>query len=136
PERRSETAADLMIPVSLTIPDATTIYDALALLNDQRLSVAPVVDSADQPIGIIRRHTLQHQGENNHAHVRKFMTPVFFSVRPEAPAAKVIEEIRFLHLHNLFVIDNKVLAGVICDTDILPEIAAVTGASERSGVET
>jgi CBS-domain-containing membrane protein len=52
--------------------------------------------------------------------VREVMTPVVFSIRPEAPARQVIEELLNLRVHRLFVIDHDgVLVGVICMSDIL-----------------
>jgi CBS domain-containing protein len=52
--------------------------------------------------------------------VRDVMTPVVFSIRPDAPASKVIEELLNLRVHRLFVIDrDEVLVGVIAMSDIL-----------------
>jgi CBS domain-containing protein len=52
--------------------------------------------------------------------VRDVMTPVVFSVRPDAPARQVIEELLHLRVHRLFVIDRDgVLIGVIAMSDIL-----------------
>jgi CBS domain-containing protein len=52
--------------------------------------------------------------------VRDIMTPIVFSVRPEAPARDVIEEMLRLRVHRLFVIDRDgVLVGVIAMSDIL-----------------
>jgi CBS domain-containing protein len=52
--------------------------------------------------------------------VRDVMTPVVFSVRPEATARAVIEEMLRLRVHRLFVIDRgDVLVGVIAMSDIL-----------------
>jgi CBS domain-containing protein len=52
--------------------------------------------------------------------VRDVMTPVVFSVRPDAPARQVIEELLHLRVHRLFVIDHDgVLVGVIAMSDIL-----------------
>jgi CBS domain-containing protein len=52
--------------------------------------------------------------------VRDVMTPVVFSVRPDAPARQVIEELLNLRVHRLFVIDDDgVLVGVIAMSDIL-----------------
>jgi CBS-domain-containing membrane protein len=48
------------------------------------------------------------------------MTPVVFSVRPETPAAQVVEEIVAMRVHRLFVIDDTgVPVGVISAFDIL-----------------
>jgi CBS domain-containing protein len=52
--------------------------------------------------------------------VRDVMTPVVFSIRPEAPARQVIDELLNLRVHRLFVIDrDDVLVGVIAMSDIL-----------------
>jgi CBS domain-containing protein len=52
--------------------------------------------------------------------VRDVMTPVVFSIRPDAPARQVIEELLNLGVHRLFVIDrDDVLVGVIAMSDIL-----------------
>jgi CBS domain-containing protein len=55
--------------------------------------------------------------------VREIMTPVVFSVRPETPAWKVVEEMLALKVHRLFVVDtNEVLIGVISATDVLKHL--------------
>jgi CBS domain-containing protein len=52
--------------------------------------------------------------------VRDVMTPVVFSIRPDAAARQVIEELLHLRVHRLFVIDRDgVLIGVIAMSDIL-----------------
>ncbi|MFO0809098.1 MAG: CBS domain-containing protein [Gemmataceae bacterium] len=55
--------------------------------------------------------------------VRDVMTPVVFSLRPDAPARLVIEEMLNLHVHRMFVVDDDgVLVGVIGTTDILKRL--------------
>jgi CBS domain-containing protein len=52
--------------------------------------------------------------------VRDIMTPAVFSVGPDTPAMKVIEEMVALQVHRLFVIGKDgVLVGVISTFDIL-----------------
>jgi len=52
--------------------------------------------------------------------VADLMTPAVFSVAPETPAAKVVEEMMALHIHRLFVVDHGgVLVGVISALDVL-----------------
>jgi CBS-domain-containing membrane protein len=52
--------------------------------------------------------------------VRDLMTPAVFSVAPDAPAAKVVNELLSLRVHRLFVVDeNGVLVGVISTVDVL-----------------
>ena len=52
--------------------------------------------------------------------VRDLMTPAIFSVSPDTPAAKVIRDMRALHVHRLFVVDDQnILVGVVTAMDIL-----------------
>jgi CBS-domain-containing membrane protein len=52
--------------------------------------------------------------------VQDIMTPIVFSVRPETPAAKVIEDMLGMKVHRLFVVDRAgVLLGVISALDVL-----------------
>jgi CBS domain-containing protein len=52
--------------------------------------------------------------------VKELMTPVVFSVGPETPVAKVVEEMVSLKVHRLFVVDKTgVLVGVISALDVL-----------------
>ena len=56
--------------------------------------------------------------------VRDIMTPVVFSVAPDAPAAKVVQEMVALRVHRLFVVDNAgVLIGVISALDVLRHLS-------------
>lgn len=55
--------------------------------------------------------------------VRDIMTPVVFSVAPETPARKVVEEMLALKVHRLFVVGRDgTLIGVISAIDVLRHI--------------
>jgi CBS domain-containing protein len=52
--------------------------------------------------------------------VREIMTPVIYSVPPNAPCQRVIEDMLALRVHRLFVVDrDDTLIGVISTFDIL-----------------
>ena len=52
--------------------------------------------------------------------VKDIMTPIVFSVTPQTPAVKVVEELVKLNVHRLFVVDGSgVLIGVISALDIM-----------------
>jgi CBS domain-containing protein len=52
--------------------------------------------------------------------VRDLMTPVVFSVTPETPVRRVVEEMLALKVHRLFVVGGDgVLVGVISALDVL-----------------
>jgi predicted transcriptional regulator len=55
--------------------------------------------------------------------VRDLMTPAVFSVAAHTPAHTVIEEMRDLNVHRLFVVDaNGVLVGVISALDVMRQL--------------
>ncbi len=52
--------------------------------------------------------------------VRDLMTPTVFTVRLDAPAAQVVEDMLALRVHRLFVVDDDgVLVGVVSAMDVL-----------------
>ncbi len=52
--------------------------------------------------------------------VREIMTPVVYSVLPNAPVTEVVNQLVGLNVHRLFVVDeNGVLVGVISMMDVL-----------------
>jgi CBS domain-containing protein len=56
--------------------------------------------------------------------VRDIMTPVVFSVPPDAPAARVVRDLLAFKVHRLFVVDAAgVLVGVISAMDVLRHLA-------------
>lgn len=55
--------------------------------------------------------------------VRDIMTPMVFSVPPDAPARRVVSDMVGLKVHRLFVVDKDgVLVGVISSLDVLKHI--------------
>lgn len=54
--------------------------------------------------------------------VRDIMTPAIFSVTPDTPASKVVQDMVSLHVHRLFVVDGGVLVGVITSMDVLKHL--------------
>ena len=55
--------------------------------------------------------------------VRDIMTPMVFSVPPDAPARRVVSDMVGLKVHRLFVVDREgILVGVISSLDVLKHI--------------
>jgi CBS domain-containing membrane protein len=56
------------------------------------------------------------------------MTPVVYSVLPDAPVTEVINQMVGLKVHRLFVVDpDGVLVGVISTTDVLRHLRVENG---------
>jgi CBS domain-containing protein len=145
----AETAADLMTPSPVSIGASATVKEAAAFLTDKGFSAAPVIDEAGRPIGVLSRSDIVvHDRESPHyvssdpeyykqadltpariiwsdvvngdIEVRDIMTPVVFSVGPDTPAHKIIEDMLARKVHRLFVVGaDGVLIGIISSVDVL-----------------
>lgn len=145
----ADTASDLMRPNPVSLRAEATVQEAVALLTDKGFSAAPVIDEAGQPVGVVSRadiivHDRERQehlvpvpeGEGlprasprresfqvvnvDSTSVRDIMTPIVFSVRPDTPAWRVVEEMLALNVRRLFVVDDAgVLIGVVSAMDVL-----------------
>jgi CBS domain-containing protein len=144
------TAEELMSANPVSLQGAASIQEAIALLTDRGFSAAPVIDEAGRPVGVLSRSDiLVHEREQvRHAQpaadvdwetkprrswhegfsvevvdptkVRDIMTPVVFTVGLRTPAAKVIDQMLSLKVHQLFVVDDDLaLVGVISTLDVL-----------------
>jgi CBS-domain-containing membrane protein len=144
-----ETARDLMTANPIALREDATVREAVALFTDRGLSAAPVIDEAGLPVGVLSHSDLiaherqrldylpaalrqengvRHGGSRllstfpmlDRTRVRDIMTPAVFSIRPETPAAKVVQQLLALNVHRLFVVDKRgVLLGVISTFDVL-----------------
>jgi CBS domain-containing protein len=144
------TAEDLMSPNPVSLYQGASVQEAIALLTDRGFGAAPVIDDAGRPVGVLSRSDiLIHEREQvRHAtladnedweekpkrtchegfsvevvdptKVRDIMTPVVFTVGLNTPAAKVVEQMLNMKVHQLFVVDEDLaLVGVISSLDVL-----------------
>jgi CBS domain-containing protein len=149
----ARTAADLMTPNPVSIRRGATVSEAAAFLAARGISAAPVIDEAGRPVGVVSStDILIHKGQGavylvgspeyherleqpvfsedgspddgDRRHtVCDVMTPTVFCVRPETPAAKVVEKMLALKVRRLFVVDGDgILTGVISAFDVLREL--------------
>jgi CBS domain-containing protein len=151
----AKTAADLMTSNPISISAEATVREALGLMIDRGFSIAPVIDEAGRPVGVLSRtDILVHDREQTqHAQlldetgwdtpprrlregfsvevadpttVRDIMTPVIFTVQLETPVADVVAQMLELRVHHLFVVDEDcALVGVISSLDVLRRLQEV-----------
>jgi CBS domain-containing protein len=130
---KARTAAELMSEKVVSISDDAPLAHAIAMLVDHGFSGAPVVDAAGRAVGVISLSDIVIRDRNygcgwlaaNTPFVRDVMTPAVCGVRPETPAAEVIEEMVLLRVRRLFVIDAEgVLVGVIAASDVVRHLMA------------
>jgi CBS domain-containing protein len=149
----ARTAADLMTPNPQSLEQDVTLHEAIAWLVDRGISGAPVIDEAGRPVGVLSRSdVLVHDREEvqhldppeidygtplprkwwegfqlervDTTRVCDLMTPAVFCVKEDVPAWSVIEQLRELSVHRLFVVDDSgVLVGVITSLDVVRHLA-------------
>lgn len=128
-------AADLMSGNLVSLQATATVQEAIALLTDRGISAAPVIDASGHPVGVVTKaDVLIHDRERvrsaglldagqrslDATRVEEIMTPAVFSVATDTPAAKVVEQMLQLRVHQLFVVDNSgTLVGFIGALDVL-----------------
>lgn len=133
-------AADLMAGDPVSLHASATVPEATALLSDRGFSAAPVIDDTGRPVGVVSKadiliHERERErgaapakgrpGSPDKTRVEEIMTPAVFSVTPETPAAKVVEEMLKLNVHQLFVVDEHgTLVGIIGTLDVLRHLQA------------
>lgn len=149
PIHRPATAIDIMTPNPKSIDEGATVRETAEVLQKHGIHIAPVIDAAGRPIGVVSRtDLLDYWGRRrdrlaaisageltvasasapagspgDELAVREIMTPVVFGVRTNAPIASVIEKILALEVRALFVTDEHgVLVGTISVFDVLRQV--------------
>lgn len=143
------TAAEVMTPNPVSVRENATLAEAVRFLTDKGVSGAVVIGDSGRPVGVISNtdiliHEREHLGKSEFlplpmdeeaelgagsglicgpTFVSEVMTPIVFTVRPEDPARKVVEQMILLNVHRLFVVDDTgVVIGVISALDVLRHI--------------
>jgi CBS domain-containing protein len=146
-------AADLMTPNPLSLREDATLKEAIAFLVDRGISGAPVIDEAGRPVGVLTQTDILIHDREEVARdastraeygaplpsswwdemelggaaatpVSDLMTPAVFCVNRDTPTWSVIEQLRELNVHRLFVVDEQgALVGVITAMDIVRRLA-------------
>jgi CBS domain-containing protein len=134
----AETARDLMRPGAPALRDSADLAEALALLTDAAATALAVLNKSGQPVGVLSRDDIVVHEREKMGHAarggeepilaRDLMTPAVFSVRPESPAAHVIEEMVAMHVNQLFVVDERgTLVGTITAFNVLERLSRLAG---------
>lgn len=136
------TAEELMHPGVKSISEASTVGEAVEQMIQESLRAAPVVNEGGRPVGVVSTtDILIHDQERDRPYgkadhpslVRDIMTPTVFSVGVRTPAPEVIEHLKSLKVHHLFVVDeNGKLVGVITPMDVVKRLEAVQGNGNKS----
>ncbi|MEO1269754.1 MAG: CBS domain-containing protein [Myxococcota bacterium] len=146
---RADSAAELMTPAPVHAYAEASVKQAAILMVDHKISALPVLDDEGGLVGVISQSDIvRYERERNEAPstiiinlntmgepesiddfrlsgdssvtVRQVMTPVVFSVTPDASPAVVIDQMITHEIQRVFVVDDRDrLVGIISAFDII-----------------
>ena len=146
-------AKDLITHQPVSISEDLTVREAASFLIDQNLSLAPVINEAGRPVGVLSRTDIMRYQMNpvpvgqdgeeepfsrdwspagrsdegtliGTARVRDIMTPMPTSVIRDASIEGALGQMRMGHMRRLPVVDGMdKLVGIIALDDILRHLA-------------
>ena len=138
------TAQDLMTTQPFVTTPAATLGEALRYMQADAIRHMPVVDAAQQLVGIItdRDIRLAMNSERlqapvlnaqilNETTVADCMTSSVITVAPDTPAYEVAESLSTFKFDCMPVVDNDQLVGIVTTTDILNRYAALERGKEK-----
>jgi CBS domain-containing protein len=157
------TAADLMTPTVVVVPEQMSLHGAARLLSRSCISGAPVVDAAQRCVGVVSatdfvRWVETEQKPHGHGHGEMFfegqivnggesradcvcdvMTHDVVTVAPTATIGELARTMVDAHIHRVIVVNSEDLPiGIISSTDLLAALArhvALRCAVEAEAVE-
>lgn len=133
------TAADLMTPNPITLPETTPLAEAAAVMADRGLKRIPVVDAQQRLVGIVSRSDLlatvaeglrQRPAtpiklpDGAPTTVSAIMITDIPTVRPDTPLAETLDRLLETDRRRVIVVDDKQrVVGIITDGDVMRRAA-------------
>jgi CBS domain-containing protein len=126
---------DLMQRDVQIIDEDAMVSDAILLLADGHVGGLPVLNGHRQLVGIISTtDILSAEAESGggealnrvatHTRVGDLMTPHPKTIAPDAPVKLAAQEMLYLDVRRLLVVEDGVLMGVISQSDIVRAVAS------------
>ena len=127
--------ADLMQKDVVTIDEDAMVSEAIVMLADGHVSGLPVLNAQRQVVGMISTtDILSAEAESDdgtalnkvatHTLVGDIMTPTPKTIGPEALVRLAAQEMLYLDVHRLLVVQDSELVGVITQSDIVRAVAS------------
>jgi CBS domain-containing protein len=107
-----------------TVAPTTTIADVAGVLSDHRIGAVPVVDRADQLLGILsERDIVRSLAANGDTTLQmtagQLMTRVLFTVTPETTVPEAMQTMTSGRVRHLPVMKDNVMIGMISIGDVV-----------------
>lgn len=127
--------ANLMQKDIQTIREDAPVAEAIVLLADRRVGALPVVNVHHDLVGILSASdilTAEAETEDGtaldqvatHMAVSDLMTAAPKTITPDAPVKLAAQEMLYLDVHRLLVVEDDTLVGVISQSDIVRAVAS------------
>lgn len=134
------TAGDVMQKKVVTVRPNMLVRELARILDEKRISGAPVVDRDGRLIGVVSKSDLVHhelddvdvhEAEDTHlpkgfhiespdrTRVCDIMTPAVVEVKKEAPVPDLARMMRRRRIHRVFVTQGRKLQGIVTTLDLL-----------------
>lgn len=133
------TAADLMTPDPVTLPETTPLAEAAAVMADRGLKRIPVVDAQQRLIGMVSRSDLLatvaeglrqrpatpiRQPDGAPKTVGEIMITDVPTVQPDTPLAETLDRLLETDKRRVIVVDGeRRVVGIITDGDVIRRAA-------------
>jgi CBS domain-containing protein len=119
---------DVMTSPAITISADTAIREVVALLDEQKITILPVVGPAGDLIGVVSEADLlmaamTHEPEGAARLAGEVMTRLVTSLPAEADLDEVVELMATTMLKSLPVLDRGRVVGVISRSDVIHLLA-------------
>ncbi|MDH4349865.1 MAG: CBS domain-containing protein [Gemmatimonadota bacterium] len=126
--------AELMVSDVKAVAPDMSVADAVGLMTEHHISALPVVDLHHRLLGVVSTTDILEaaaEATDNKAReqlfedteVRDLMTPRPATVRMEADVKEAAQQMLYLEVHRLFVVEDGRLVGVISQSDIVRGVA-------------
>ena len=137
----------IMTKRPVTISADTSVSDALSTMHEKKVHRLPVLDRKGKLVGIVAESDLLYASPSPatslsvweiHAllaklNVEKVMTRKLITVSDDAPVEEAAQIMVENHIGGLPVLHDKVLAGIVTETDLFKVFVSMLG-GYRSGV--
>lgn len=127
--------AELMQADVRTIAEDAPVSEAIVLLADGHISALPVVNDQHELVGILSTTdvlTAEAESEGGkalnrvatHTRVGEIMSRNPKTIGPDADIKLAAQEMLYLDVHRLLVVDGGQLVGIVSQSDIVRAVAA------------
>ncbi|HEX9581240.1 MAG TPA: CBS domain-containing protein [Gemmatimonadales bacterium] len=126
--------AELMHMELRTVTPDTTIADAIGVLSEAHISALPVVDRRHHLVGVLSTTDVLNAAAETagaeererlfeQTQVSEIMTSRPATIAPDGDVKEAAQQMLYLEVHRLFVVDEGQLVGVISQSDIVRAVA-------------